>query len=64
MWFWLWFEREKDFFQTMDSGYTILDFQYQNQIYSVLVAKELASYEECIGFEFLVWSYDAEVKIR
>lgn len=48
----------------MDSGYTILDFQYQNQIYSVLVAKELASYEECIGFEFLVWSYDAEAKIR
>ena len=48
----------------MDSGYTILDFQYQNQIYSVLVAKELASYEECIGFEFLVWSCDAEAKIR
>ena len=48
----------------MDSGYTILDFQYQNQIYSVLVAKKLVSYEKCIGFEFLGWSYVAEAKIR
>ena len=41
----------------MDSGYTILDFQYHNQIYSVLVAKKLVSYEKCIGFEFMGWSY-------
>lgn len=54
MWFLLWFQWGRAILQTKDSGYTILDFQYQNKIYSVAVAKKIVGYKECIGFKFLI----------